>query len=251
MRFLAFLALVLLALPAWGDPWTLGMSSTSITQNRDSAFSYSWTTVVQPDSRINISVCDLLGFTFDASTGNASTDAQQNLRLCQTETGDDCTTLNTPFAEFMGEIRVQVSKPYLDLRVSQPTTGGDTALVTVHCYWEATGAAIPVAGIWSPNVEFPTTDDSGLFSTQTSGSGVMVELCCSTDSGTVDVNFEERAAATPNTAGTPMLTTDLTCDSDGACSSVFTNLDYDAGDILALTISATSGSPSVVRVTAR
>lgn len=83
----------------------------------------------------------------------------------------------------------------------------------------------------------------------------VVRMSCSTDTGSVGINVDERAEATPNTAGTNVLSSSLVCDTNSqtSCASgcdvnTITNGTIDADDPMGLILAAPSGSPTVVRV---
>jgi hypothetical protein len=97
-------------------------------------------------------------------------------------------------------------------------------------------------------LETPDTADSGALQYSVNLAGTITRIQCSTDTGTVDINLEERALATPNSAGTDAMAADLQCDSDSATQTSFSNAAFDATDPLALTISATASTPGWLRV---
>ena len=68
-----------------------------------------------------------------------------------------------------------------------------------------------------------------------------------TDTGTIDVNIEERTA--PNTAGTNTMTADLQGTSSSANQTTFANDAIAAGNWLYLDISAVASSPTVAGIT--
>jgi hypothetical protein len=73
-------------------------------------------------------------------------------------------------------------------------------------------------------------------------------VSCSTNTGTVTIQLDERAEGTPNTAGTDMLTSALVCDSDTEATTSFSNATADADDPVNLQITATASTPGVVRI---
>jgi hypothetical protein len=66
-----------------------------------------------------------------------------------------------------------------------------------------------------------------------------VRVYCSTDTGTSVINLYERAEASPNTGTTDMLTSDLTCDTDGQATTTFTDSALAADALLALGLQTT------------
>jgi hypothetical protein len=106
------------------------------------------------------------------------------------------------------------------------------------------------------NLENPTTGDNGKFMTYFPLASTITKIYCSVDSGTVTINGNERALATPDTTGTDVLSAGLVCDTDTqtSCASgcdvnTITNAGIDVTDPLALEIDATSGNPTILRVT--
>ena len=114
----------------------------------------------------------------------------------------------------------------------------DTELVTIK------GQAVKA----SFNLENPTTADSGKYQIEWPQAVVITEISCNTDTGTVSVNLQERARATPNTAGTNTMTSSLACDSDSQTTTSFADSGIAVDVPYALMITATSGSPTIVRV---
>jgi hypothetical protein len=78
----------------------------------------------------------------------------------------------------------------------------------------------------------------------------IVRIHCNTTTATstADIEFEERAEATPNTAGTEVMGADLQCDNDGATDSTFSNASIAADAPLSLKITAVANAPTVLRV---
>jgi len=73
-------------------------------------------------------------------------------------------------------------------------------------------------------------------------------VACSTDTGTVTIQFDERAEATPNTAGTNTLSAALVCDADSQTTTSFSDSGIAADVPHNLQITATASSPTVVRI---
>lgn len=94
----------------------------------------------------------------------------------------------------------------------------------------------------------PVIGNSGQYQFKYAQGGNITRISCSTDQGTVSINLEVRAEGSPNSAGTVVLGSALVCNSNTAVTTTMANPTYTANAPVALTISATSGSPSVVRV---
>lgn len=79
---------------------------------------------------------------------------------------------------------------------------------------------------------------------------VATRIHCNTTTATstVDIEFEERAEATPNTAGAEVIGSDLQCDTDGASVTSFDNASIAANSPMSLKIANPANAPSVLRV---
>lgn len=70
----------------------------------------------------------------------------------------------------------------------------------------------------------------------------IVEIGCNTDSGSTTIQFDERAEATPNTAGTDVMSAVLVCDNNSASTTAFANSGMAARSWLSLDFDAISNS---------
>ena len=101
----------------------------------------------------------------------------------------------------------------------------------------------------SINIFSPTTGDTGKIQIYWPAATTIQQIACSVDSGTVSINFDERAVATPNTAGaTNTLTTALACDTDSQTTTSFNDSAVAANVPYNLQITGTTGTPGVVRI---
>lgn len=98
------------------------------------------------------------------------------------------------------------------------------------------------------NLENPTPVDAGKFQWQPKNGLKLTSISCSVDSGTVSINLEVRSAAAPNSSGQQVLSTPLTCPSTTSSSTSFQTASVPGFSPVALIITASSGSPGVVRV---
>jgi len=94
----------------------------------------------------------------------------------------------------------------------------------------------------------PTTADTNRVQHKFPSAVTLTRLSCSTNTGTASINFDERAEATPNTAGSNVLSAALACDTDSQTTSTFSDAAIAANAPLNLQITATSGTPGVVRI---
>lgn len=99
-------------------------------------------------------------------------------------------------------------------------------------------------------LDTPVAGDSGRVQAMFPSAVTITRVACSTKlaTSTVTLNFEERAAATPDTAGTAVLTSNLVCDTDEQASTTFTNAGIASRVPLALTIASVANAPTDVRV---
>lgn len=79
----------------------------------------------------------------------------------------------------------------------------------------------------------------------------ITEVACATDTGTADINFYERAEATPTTGTTNALSSDLQCDTTQEATTSFSDAAIDADDWFTLAIEAVASSPTVINVTVK
>jgi hypothetical protein len=97
-------------------------------------------------------------------------------------------------------------------------------------------------------LEDPLVADAGLLQHALNTAITITRIQCSTDTGTADINVEERAVGSPNSAGTDAMAADLQCTTTSGTQTSFSNAGIDATDPMALTISAVASTPGVVRV---
>ena len=69
----------------------------------------------------------------------------------------------------------------------------------------------------------PTTGDTNKVQFEYATTVTITEVSCSVDAGSVTIQFDERARATPNTAGTDVMTSTLVCDTDSETTTTFDN----------------------------
>ncbi len=97
-------------------------------------------------------------------------------------------------------------------------------------------------------LESPVAADDALLQHKFSQAVTIQRISCSTDTGTVTIQLDERAEATPNTAGTDVMTSALVCDSNTEATTTFSNAGIAADVPLNLDIDAVASSPGVVRI---
>lgn len=128
-------------------------------------------------------------------------------------------------------------------------TDGSSGHRQYVCDSTNTWRPIAGAGMRSISLESPVTADSGKFQIMFDQAVTITRVACSVAAATsATINLDERVAATPNTAGTAVLTSELVCDTDEAASTTFSNATVAARVPLALLITGTSGTPGVLRV---
>jgi hypothetical protein len=104
----------------------------------------------------------------------------------------------------------------------------------------------------------PTTDESDMVQMDIPLGATITHVSCSTDTGTSTINVDKRAAATPNTSGTNVLSAGLVCDNDtqSSCSSgcsvdTITAGSVTAGQLLNWQITGVASTPGVLRAHVR
>lgn len=126
-----------------------------------------------------------------------------------------------------------------------PLTGGRNLTVTA-------GDIAVDAEIYTDTKDFsvpdPVVGDDQLVQPTFATAVTITRIWCSTDVGTVTIQFDERAEATPNTAGIDVMTTALVCDSDTQATTSFANATIAAEVPMNFDIDAVATSPTVVRV---
>lgn len=117
------------------------------------------------------------------------------------------------------------------------TAGSDTITLSV------TGAGSRNAVILNP-----TTGETNKVQWQYARPATLDRVRCSTDVGTVTINLDKRGQTTPNTAGTNAMSTTMACDTNSEIVSSFSSASVATNEVLNLQITATTGSPTVVRI---
>lgn len=79
----------------------------------------------------------------------------------------------------------------------------------------------------------------------------ITEVASFTNTGTVTFNIEERGETTPNTAGTDVMTSDLTGDTDQQETGTFSNAGIARDAWLALVVASKTGDPTLFGVSIR
>lgn len=101
----------------------------------------------------------------------------------------------------------------------------------------------------------PTAADTNLVQMAFAQAVTIVRFYCSTDIGTATMNADERAEATPNTAGTNVLSADIVCDNgtrtscaSGCDVNTISNGTIAANVPLNFQVTSVASAPQVVRV---
>jgi hypothetical protein len=143
-----------------------------------------------------------------------------------------------------------------------PAAAGDLRVVTgtpdtIQFHDGTSAHTLNQPGIKSIWIDTPVVADSGRIQVMFPVAVTITRIACSTKAAnsTVDLNMEERAAATPDTAGTDVLSAELVCDTNQqtSCASgcdvnTITNSGIAARVPLALTPSAIANAPTDLRV---
>ena len=96
----------------------------------------------------------------------------------------------------------------------------------------------------------PVAGDSGSVQFAFGQAVTITRVWCSTKTATstVTMNLDERAEATPDTAGTDVLTSNLVCDTDSQVTTTFSNAGIAARVPVAWTIASVANAPALVRL---
>lgn len=97
------------------------------------------------------------------------------------------------------------------------------------------------------NVENPTAADAGKFQWKPKNPLTLTRLSCSTDSGTASINLDIRQESTPNTNGTQVLSSPLTCTTSTGSTTAIPNSYVPSLSPVALLVITANGA-SVVRI---
>jgi len=125
-----------------------------------------------------------------------------------------------------------------------PLLGTPTSGNLVNC----TGYSLTHTDTKDQNIDNPVTGDTNKNQLTFGATATIARIWCSTDTGTVSINFDERAEATPNTAGTNTLSSALVCDTDSQATTTFADSSIALRVPYNLQVTATSGAPTIVRI---
>ncbi len=99
------------------------------------------------------------------------------------------------------------------------------------------------------NLADPLAGDDGDFQIEFPAACTLQEVACNCQGGTsVVISLYERARATPESGTTNMMTSTLTCDTDGAVTTSFTDAALAADVPLALGVGTVTGGVTLLRV---
>jgi hypothetical protein len=122
-------------------------------------------------------------------------------------------------------------------------SGGGTLTTTYRGYSQ--GVVNPSFSFNLPN---PVVGDSGQYQHKLSTNAIVVRITCSVDQGTATINFDFRNENTPNTdSGTHVMTSGIVCVPSTTVVQAADNPLYSAYYPIALIVTGTSGSPSILR----
>ena len=94
----------------------------------------------------------------------------------------------------------------------------------------------------------PTTSDTNKIQFYWPAAVTLQRVACSVDTGTVTIQLDERAEATPNTAGVDAMTAALVCSTTTGTTTSFSDTVHAVDVPINLQITATSGTPTIVRI---
>ena len=174
-------------------------------------------------------------------SGTSSTPATNNFKL----TGASTSGTRTITAPDSAAIIPQAYSCTTQVATALSGTTGATTCSTVASAHLATANKTIEKSI---NIFSPTTSDTNKVQIYFGQAVTITRVACSTDTGTVTIQLDERAEATPNTAGTDVMSATLTCDTDSQVTTSFSNAGIAADAPLNLQVTATAGTPGVVRI---
>jgi hypothetical protein len=126
------------------------------------------------------------------------------------------------------------------------TAGRNLYLCTATDTWTRMA---PESGVKGITVFDPVTGDAGRVQIMFPSAVTITRVACSVKAATsATIQLDERAAATPDTAGTSVLTSSLVCDTNQEVTTSFANAGIAAQVPVALVISAVSGTPDTLRI---
>lgn len=97
-------------------------------------------------------------------------------------------------------------------------------------------------------ISTPTAGDTNMAQIKFATPVTITRISCSTNVNTATIQFDERGEATPNTAGTDVMSGTLACDTDDQSTTSFANAGIAADAPLNLQIASVTGQPGIVRI---
>jgi hypothetical protein len=190
-------------------------------------------------SAIQPAFADLSGTATDAQLANAysGVGACSASHWASTLSRNAAPTCTQPaFSDLSGTVGAA------QLAVSNPTSGELSGV-------SSTNLAAANKTIEKSIVIFaPAASDSNMVQLYFGEAVTLARLACSTDTGSVTINFDTRAESTPNTAGTNVLSSALSCATTTGTATTFASSAVAADAPLNLQIASVSGSPNAVRI---
>jgi hypothetical protein len=120
------------------------------------------------------------------------------------------------------------------------TTSGSNATVLATKYLTQTKSAV---------IDAPVTGDTNKIQWYFPTAVTLTRVACSISGTTsITIQLDERAEATPNTAGTDVMSGTLVCDADSQTTTSFSNATIAARVPLNLQLTAANGTPTSLRV---
>ena len=154
------------------------------------------------------------------------------LAVITAEAGAEITVVNGA-----GSIQLDVNEANLDLASIGGTLAASSNANAVRDRKASWNLPDPVAG------------DDGDYQVEFPAACTLQEVACNVQAATsVVISLYERARATPETGTTNMMTSTLTCDTNGAVTTSFTDAALAADVPLALGIGTVTGTPALLRV---
>ncbi len=121
------------------------------------------------------------------------------------------------------ETLLTVTDPTADRTITFPNASGEVSL-----FGQTLTRVIDFV------IEAPLTGDTGRIQAHFPEAATLIEVQCSTSSGTSNINLDERTEAAPDSSVSDLLTSDLLCDTNGQNTTTFDDSAIAADKILAL-----------------
>jgi hypothetical protein len=149
-------------------------------------------------------------------------------------------------AELSGDVTTSGSNAATVVKINGTSLAG----LATGLLRNTTSTGVPTIATlgFSIDIPSPATSDTNLYQHKFGTAVTLTRISCSTDTGTVGINFDVRAEATPNTSGSNVLSSDLSCTTTTGVTTSFSTAAVAANVPLNLQVNSASGTPGIVRI---